>query len=67
MWGYGVGLYKLIRRPGHHIFIPNRMKYDRQAILTTITDRSHMMVTTEKVFVEIQDGWRKYAERIRNV
>ena len=43
------------------------MNYDRQTILTTVTGRSHMMKMTGKVSVEIQDGWCKDAERIKNV
>ena len=43
------------------------MKYNRQTIQTAIRDSSHMMVMTVKVSVEIQDGWRKDAQRIRNV
>ena len=32
------------------------LSLNRQTILTTITDRSHMMAPTVKVSVEIQDG-----------
>ena len=38
-----------------------------ETTLTTITYRSHTIVTTAKVSAEIQDSWRKIPERIRKV
>ena len=56
--------YKLIMLPGQSYPQPNIIKSNRQTTLTTITNRSHSMVTTVKVSIEIQDGWIKGAQTI---